>query len=357
MSLEDVLIRRRIFSQRFAGSLATEAEKTLLAILARARARILDEPTAIQSARLATLINDISILTANGFNDLNKKTVADIVDFAQDELSFVSRATGQHTTVSLTTPSFAQIEQAVTRAGMDALIGPQKISMQDAFDTFSSKKSTEIQQVISDGILDGRTTEQIATDVANLSDRQRSQIKSLVRTATSHASAQAHKGFSEENADILEGDEWVATLDGNTTLICAGRDGVIYPVGEGPFPPAHFNERSIRVPKIKKEFAIDDTGTKRPEIGADGPGQVTGQTKFDGWLRRQPADFQDEYFARFPDGVEKAALFRQGKLEIQNFRDEDGVNFTLDELRKREPLAFAKADFIINPKSRGNING
>lgn len=344
MSLEDVLIRRQIFARRFAGSQATKAEKTLLGIIARARARLLQEPTELQSARLALLINDISILTAEGFNDLNVKSVADIVAFAEDELSFELRATGQHVSVSLTTPSLAQVEQAVTNAGMDAPIGPQKISMQDAFDTFSAKKSKEVQQVISDGILNGRTTDQIARDVANLSDRQRAQVKTLVRTATNHASAQAHKAFSEANTDVIVGDEWVATLDGNTTLICGGRDGMIFPVGEGPFPPAHFNCRSVRVPKIKDEFAIDDTGTKRPEVGADGPGQVTGQTKFDGWLRRQPADFQDEYFSRFTDGAEKAALFRRGKLGIQQFRDEDGVDFTLDQLRTREPLAFGKAN-------------
>lgn len=344
MSLEDVLIRRRIFTQRFAGSQAAKAEKTLLGIMDRARARLLEEPTELQSGRLATLINDISILNAKGFDDLNVNSIADIVAFAEDELAFVVKATGQHVNVSLNTPAFGQVEQAITSAGMDAPIGPEKISMRDAFDTFSSKKASEIQQVISDGFLDGRTTDQIARDLASLSDRQRSQVKTLVRTSTNHAANQVHKAFSEANSDVLLGDEWVATLDSNTTLICGGRDGMIFPIGEGPFPPAHFNCRSLRISKVKDEFAVDDTGTKRPEVGADGPGQVTGQTKFDGWLRRQPADFQDEYFSRFTNGKQKAALFRRGKLGIQQFRDEDGVNFTLDQLRAREPLAFGKAN-------------
>ena len=104
------------------------------------------------------------------------------------------------------------------------------------------------------------------------------------------------------------------------------------------------NCRSLRVPVIKDEFGLDDDVAKRPEVGAEGPGQVTGKTKFDGWLRRQPADFQDEYFSQFPDGKEKAALFRRGGLSIQQFRDETGRDFTLEQLRALEPVAFQKAN-------------
>jgi len=344
MSIEDTLIRRQIFLIRFAGGRAAEAEDMLLAILERAQARFLREPTEIQSARLARLITDISILTDQGFSELNEKILADAIALAEDEAAFSAKALGQNVTVEVAVPALQQIEQAVIRTGMDAPIGPNTITMREALNQFGAKKSIEIQRAISDGILEGKTTTQIAKDIGALSNRQRHQVNALTRTALNHSGSQARKAFSKENAEILEGEEWVATLDNRTTLICGGRDGRIFPVGNGPFPPAHWNCRSLRVPVIKEEFGIDVSTTKRPEKGAKGPGQVTGATKFDGWLRRQPADFQDEYFSQFPDGLEKAALFRRGKLGIQQFRDETGRNFTLEQLRALEPLAFEKAN-------------
>ena len=90
------------------------------------------------------------------------------------------------------------------------------------------------------------------------------------------------------------------------------------------------NCRSVRVPVFKPEFNIG----RKPKQKKD----------FDGWLRGQSAEFQDEYFSQFPDGLEKAALFRRGKLPIQAFRDETGRDFTLEQLRSLEPLAFDKAN-------------
>lgn len=347
MSIEDSLVRRQIFVQRFAGSQGLAAQKLLLDILERAQARMLREPTEFQTGRIARLIDDISIIANRGFADLSAQLLDEIAEFAADEALFYQTAVQTGVSVQLAVPAIGQIEQALLNTGMDAPIGPNTITMQEALDQFSEKKAAEIQRAISDGILDGDTTAQVARRIGALSDRQRAQVDALTRTMINHASSQAHKVFNVENSAVLKGEEWVATLDIGTTLICGGRDGRLYPVGRGPYPPAHWNCRSIRVPVVKDEFALGTQGAKRPEVGADGPGQVTGQTKFDGWLRRQPADFQDEYFSQFPDGAEKAALFRRGGLGIQQFRDETGRDFTLDQLRALEPLAFDKAN--LNP--------
>lgn len=349
MSIEDSLIRRQIFVQRFAGGRSAEAQQLLLDILAQAQARLLREPTDFQTGRIARLIDDITIITGRGFQDLSAKLLEDITEFAADEALFYQTAVQTGVSVQLAVPSIGQIEQALLNTGMDAPLGPTQLTMQEALDDFSTKKAAEVQRAISDGILNGETTDQVARRVANLSDRQRAQVNSLTRTMINHASSQAHKTFNVENQGVLKGEEWVSTLDSDTTLICGGRDGRLFPVGRGPYPPAHWGCRSVRVPIVKDEFAIGPTAVKRPEVGADGPGQVTGATKFDGWLRRQPADFQDEYFAQFADGAEKAALFRRGKLGIQQFRDETGRNFTLEQLRAMEPVAFDKAN--INPDS------
>jgi len=73
-------------------------------------------------------------------------------------------------------------------------------------------------------------------------------------------------------------------------------------------------------------------------------GTTTNKTKFDGRMRREPADSQNEYASQFPNGLEKAKLFRNGGLSIDRFRDETGRNFTLEQLRALEPIAFGEAN-------------
>ena len=344
MTIEDTLVRRQVFVQRFAGGRASEAEKLVARILAQAQARLLLEPTEYQEIRLTKLIKDLNIMIKTGYADLTQKTIDVLTDYSADEVLFYQSVLQNGSSVQLAVPAIEQVNQAVMATGMDATIGASKITISEALTTFERKKSAEIMRAINDGILHGDTTPEIAKNIGALTTRHKAQVNALTRTVINHSSNQAHKAFNVENQSILKGEEWVATLDNRTTLICGGRDGRIYPVGNGPYPPAHWNCRSLRIPVVKDEFALDQQGAKRPEVGKDGSGQVSANTKFDGWLRRQPADFQDEYFSQFADGKEKAKLFRNGKLDIQSFRDETGKNYTLDQLRQLEPVAFRKAN-------------
>lgn len=344
MSIEDALIRRQLFIQRFAGGRSREAQQLLADMLSTVQARLLREPTEFQAGRVSRLLDDVAIITTRDLSELSADVTDTVTAFAADDVAFYERVVQRGASVQLSTPAIGQVEQAVLNTGMDAPIGPKTVTIGEALGQFEKKKASEVQRTINDGILAGRTTPQVAADVGALTSRQRAQVNALTRTVINHASNQAHKSFNRENANILKGEEWVATLDIRTTLICGGRDGRIFPVGRGPYPPAHWSCRSVRVPVVKDEFNIGDLSADRPSKGAEGAEQVTGETRFDGWLRRQPASFQDEYFAQFPDGAEKAALFRRGGLDIQQFRDETGRDYTLEQLRALEPLAFDKAN-------------
>jgi hypothetical protein len=65
-------------------------------------------------------------------------------------------------------------------------------------------------------------------------------------------------------------------------------------------------------------------------------GQVSSELNYDGWLRKQPREFQDDVL-----GVQKARLFRKG-LTMERFVDKEGREFTLKELEKREAEIWAK---------------
>lgn len=348
MTLENVLTRKQIFNQRFAGGEATKAEAILRRIYKSVNDRLLREPTEFQEMRLTALRRDIANILNLQFDDMKREIVGGMLEFSVDESKFMYTALSAEASVILAVPSIEMIQQAVLQAGMDVEIGTGTLTINEALDQFAINKTTAIRNVINDGILTGETTPRIASQVKDLGDNlHKNQINALVRTSINNAATQARRIVTNTNADILKGDEWLATLDNRTTLICGGRDGNVYPINKGPFPPAHWNCRSLRVPVLKDEFALDDGLGKRPQKGADGTKQVSDKRTFNSFMKDQPADFQDEYFSQYPDGLEKAALFRRGGLTIDRFRDELGRNYTIEQLRALNPMAFNKANIKV----------
>jgi SPP1 gp7 family putative phage head morphogenesis protein len=332
MSIEDKLIRRQIFIQRFSASEARRIQARLVRLYNQINNRLLREPSASLEARLVNVRRDIDFIIAQGFKELSEDINQSVLEFSESEMMFANRAQQASTRVPLTLPTIGQLTSALMDSELDAPLGPNTITMREALNDFTSKKAREIKLTIGDGVLLGDTTPQITKSIRELaSGLHKNQAESLVRTLTNHAASQARKLTVLQNAELFESEEWLAVLDSRTTLICGGRDGRTYPVGRGPYPPAHWNCRSVRAPVFKSEFNI---GGVKPKQKQD----------FDEWLRKQPASFQDEYFSQFPDGLEKAALFRRGKLPIQSFRDETGRDFTLEQLRAMEPLAFDEAN-------------
>jgi len=327
MAIEDRLIRRQIFIQRFSASEARRIQRRLVRLYGVINARLLREPSATLEARLINVRRDIDIIIAQGFQELSDDINQSVLEFAEADMSFAQRAQQASTRVVLSTPTIGQLQAALRDSELDAPLGPNTITMREALNQFTTNKAREIRLTIGDGILIGDSSPEIVKSIKELAQGlHKHQAESLVRTLTNHAASQARKLVIKQNAELFEAEEWVAVLDGRTTLICGGRDGREYAVGRGPYPPAHWNCRSVRIPVFKDEFNIDAPTKKKRD--------------FDTWLRDQSADFQDEYFSQFPDGLEKAALFRRGKLPIQSFRDETGRNFTLEQLQAMEPLAF-----------------
>jgi SPP1 gp7 family putative phage head morphogenesis protein len=336
--LVDAATRHAVFVQRFAGGESKKAQAMITRLLADVNSRLLREPTEFQASRLSSLRSELEFLMLQFSEKLDGDMIQMSLDFAQSEAAFSAQMMSQVSTVPLAMPTDAALSAAVLRQGMDTPLGPDQVTVQQALNQFSRNKSREIMNAINDGVLVGKTTRDIANDVSQLSTRQRRQVDTLTRTIVNHVSAQARNVTLEDNADILEGYEWVSTLDSRTTLICGGRDGRIYPVGQGPRPPAHWNCRSTVIPVVREEFRIEGLKGERPAVGDDGPGVVSAKSTYGGWLKKQPSSFQDETL-----GPTRAKLFRDGGLTIDKFRDETGKTYTLEQLKQLEPLAFERA--------------
>ena len=193
-----------------------------------------------------------------------------------------------------------------------------------------AETTKRVQQQIRIGMAQGEPTDAI---VRRLRGRKatgytdgvlqttRHEAAAIVRTAVSHISNQAKLATWEANKDLTPRYEWVSTLDGRTSQICAGLSGRVFKVGSGPLPPAHFNCRSSTAPvtpslsSIGAKYGIK-LGDLPPGTRASMNGQVAEDLTFGKWLRKQPVELQNQVL-----GVRKGQLFRRGKVPIERFVD------------------------------------
>lgn len=327
--------RHQVMIQRL-GSSQVKALLPILKSMARdIRLRILDEPTEFQLNRLNLLLLDIKSI----INDTGARFADDLfdgmADFAEYEAGFTQRLMAPLINVDTTLPASEQIRAALTRVQARVVSGNQikSLTIRQMVDQFTESKRRGVEVAVRAGFIEGQTTQQIASNVQRITGVQAPrQAETLIRTATNHAGSVAREAFYAENGDVIAEEEWVATLDARTTIICASRDGQKYPVGQGPQTPAHFNCRSLRVAVVKPEFTLfgEDPGQR---ASMDGP--VSANKTYSGWLRDQSAEFQNDVL-----GPERAKLFRSGKVTLDGFVDDMGRMLTLDELRAREGLTF-----------------
>lgn len=262
-------------------------------------------------------------------------------EFAQYEFTFNSKLLGQivKASVRLAEPSAEMIAAAVLANPLELAMGKgrQVINITGALSQFGSKKTADILSKIAIGSSLGETQKQIVRRLTSLGVSHEEQVGSLVRTMTNHVAASARSETMKSNDDILEGKKRVATLDGRTTPLCRSLDGKTVPL-DAISPPFHWGCRTSEVPVLKAEYRREIPGSTRPAIGPNGVEQVSSKTTYGEWLARQPAAFQKEVL-----GPARYELFSKGDLSIDRFVDDNGKQYSLDQLRDLEPHAFELA--------------
>jgi len=339
----DVLTRHSVYLQRYNSGIVNRMLPILEGIGEDIAERLISaDLTAFQFNRLTIMQADNAQAIRAAMGEMNLALNDELFELAEYEAGFTNRMLDDMMTVTSNTVSGEILAGSLSGSKMNLISGKKTVSLtiDQAFTQFAGTTSKDVGNIIRSGITQGQTTREIGDSVLkSVKTRTRSQAESLIRTAANHSATQARSDVYKENSDILDGEIFIATLDSNTTQTCAGFDKMEFPVGEGPHPALHWNCRSLRVPKVKPEFTIVELTGQRASMN----GPVSGQTNFSGWLRKQPKDFQDEYFSQFTNGKDRAKLFRNGGLSMSKFTDNKGIVYSLDELKRLEPQAFARA--------------
>lgn len=181
------------------------------------------------------------------------------------------------------------------------------------------------------------------------------QAQALVRTSVQTVANNVRERTMKDNRDILEGEQFLATLDGRTTIICISYSGDAWDFDGKPIqgttnpypgsPPLHFNCRSTLIPILKSwDDLIEERGGKRltkaqrnklrdleKSEQASMDGQVSGDLNYEQWLKGKTDEFQKDVL-----GKGKWELWKEGKIKsLSELIDQSGNPLTLAQLRER----------------------
>lgn len=334
--IEDAITRHQVFIMRYSLGREAVADEYVARLVEAVEERLGPDIASVSPARLDQIIADVLSDIKERSDEYEKSVVDEMLEFIGYQSDFNVNLLDFNAEAEVVTPALGILQAAMLLRRMP-LEPTKSYTINEALREYSDRKSRQIVQTVRDGVTLGQTSQEISSNVKNLTKLQQRQAATLARTITNYVSIQAREVVMRENSDITDSYKWIATLDSRTSLICAGRDQQVFKESnDSPKPPAHFNCRSTITPIVKDEFDLGlDIQGRRPAVSDEGVKQVKGNTSYESWLRRQSVAFQVEVL-----GVARAKLFREGRISIGRFVDEQGRTLTLDQLRKLEPMVF-----------------
>lgn len=290
--------------------------------------------------RYLQMIADLGSTLKDGGTEIRKRLAELMRELAKIE------ARWQETVLTQSVPTEAHVyvlpDEAVNLRIVQQVVNQpiQGKPMQDWWDELAADTQKRLTTQIGIGLSQGETADQIVrrvrgTQAAGYRDgalqATRQQAAAIVRTVSGHVTTQAREATYSEMDDVLEGVQWVATLDTKTCPTCGPLDGKVFPVKEGPRPPAHWNCRCTTAPVTKSLEAIlgkrkaKETVSESTRASMDG--QVPESVTYTEWIQDQDAATQDEVF-----GPGRARLLRAGKIDPKDLVTKTGKLRRLEDL-------------------------
>lgn len=208
------------------------------------RRRDLSKP--ISAIRLQSLTNKIISIRRTAWTQIAALWTNEMNNLVLSEPEFMSMATKTVLPVKIE-PGMP--EEAVLLA---LLIGTT-FEGRTLDQWIQDSSQADVRRIIDEvniGIMQQETANTISSRVVGTTDlggtdgatqTTRNALAALTVTMITHFSNQAKKLFYIENFKIITKERYTAILDSGTTAICRSLNGRLFFVGEGYFPPIHFN--------------------------------------------------------------------------------------------------------------------
>lgn len=384
--LLDALLRHQTYLLRYSGYVQNRIQSFLDRVEDDVAMRIRDKlrnsrglTTPVDVRRMEALLASVQAIRHESWEQAADFLLHELQELAYKEpIAYQGMInTVAPVTVNTVVPTARLLKAIVTSKPFEGRL------LKDWVATMESEDIRRVHAAIQLGMVAGESSDEIARRVVGTGalngedgvlNMTRRQVQAITRTAVMHVANSARAEFLQENADVIAGEQFVATLDARTTPVCRANDGKVFPVGTGPRPPLHFQCRSLRVAaldgerlgyrpfkastekQLLREFAEANKlgkvksrdklprGTKgqfdawsRKRI-RELTGRVPSATNYQEWLTKQSRQFQDDTL-----GVTRAKLFRSGGLTLDKFVAASGSELTLAQLAVRHKDAFKAA--------------
>ena len=374
----DEIMIRAILLERFKASFSVEIRSQLRKLEKELIRDIIDigpmDPRNLtfRQKRVMKLFEQTQLTLGSNFAEVRKKHALRIRELAKMEGQFALDTLNKVIGVDVATVGLSA--EQITAASTQNIINGAKSG------TWWKRQKEALQRGFEDkvrtGFFRGDSTQEIVqavrgTKAAGFNDGVMAstyrQAEALVRTSVQNVSNAARMKTFENNGDVIQAIQWVATLDTRTTVICMALDGLTWdsntmePLGHDkkfPGPTAHWNCRSTQI-AVVKDWDEMNKGRKGPggkkfenyyreELRKQGfseyeieksvagtrasmDGQVSGTTNFEGWLKKQTPARKKKLL-----GKARAELFDEGKIGVRDLTDVFNRPLTLDQIAARK---------------------
>lgn len=250
-ALFDYTVKQQIRTGRY----ASKVVRDIIGLLNKADAEILDKISRTEApfskARLQALLKEIRTTLTEIYSEAGNDIKQQMLDFAgvQAEATAAMLAIRLPVSYNIIQATAEQLKAIVDTAPVT--VGPdKKLLLEEIFTSLAAGKEEAIRGSIRLGMVEGETTSEMVrrlkgTRAAQYKDGvlevSRRHAEAMVRTICNHTSNQAMQSTYKNNAEVVKGWTFVATLDGRTSISCASLSGSKWPVGQGPIPPRHPN--------------------------------------------------------------------------------------------------------------------
>lgn len=335
MSLDSELLAHHISTIKFGAELGASSDAYLREMKSIVRNAVAGFDSEKRTAKrlevmIKKLVNQLNAPAGEWLKELERQ----LKGFAKYEATYQAETISSWVNVDLVVPTVNSVWQAAQFQPL--ALGSSPIDFDKLMDDWGVDEVSRLTMGVKSGFTQGLSVNQIIKQVVGdggLADVSSRNAKAVAQTTMAHVASEARFQTYKENDDIIIGYKWVSTLDSRTSDICRARDGKVYLFTDKaqPKPPAHYRCRSTTIPQLSPEFDFLDEGTTRASSGADGGKQVAADTSYYGWLKQQPAAYQDEVL-----GKTKGLIFRNSGLDAEEFRritvDGFGQPLTLAEM-------------------------
>jgi len=288
------------------------------------------------SPALKKLFKDNGVLVRAEYSAMENHLYKNLRDLSKAESDWQIKTLNDSTPIQIDfiAPAPKVLKALVENAPMNGAL------LKDWFAKLADDTVFKVNQQIQIGVINGEGIEDIVrrikgTRAAQYSDGilniSRNNLRAIVRTSVAHVSEEARKELYRENSDVISGHQIHETLDTSTCEICMAMDGQVFDTVDDIPDYPHFGCRRSIIPVLKSWKELGINLREAPEgTRASMNGQVPASMTYGEWLSNQSVSVQNEAL-----GIGKAQLFRDGKINVGDFVDNQSRILTLTELTKK----------------------